>query len=327
MTITRVSKRRARPKSIAPGLPTQNGVTVADLLKRLGGVPASRVRLYPTPGTATEKDVINVLDRENRPCELVEGTLVEKATGFDESGIAVNTIVFITSFVRRQNLGIVTGEAGTIRLFAGLVRIPDVAFTSWDRLPGRKWPKDPIPHLAPDLVVEVLSKSNTKSEMDRKLREYFAACVRLVWIVDPKKRTVRVYTALDQSILLDENQSLDAAPPCCPASSSKRTMCSPKTSREGWAEPKSKRAAHGVCLLQRSLVPHSDGEGAGGDKPGRRHHPRERSRSALAQFVFPTLPFQAAITSSLPRRGMPFSLMSDSVASSMALRRKTIVSL
>jgi Uma2 family endonuclease len=186
MTITRVSKRSATSKSIEARPAPQNSVTIADLLKRLGGVPASRVRLYPTPGTATEKDVINVLDHENRPCELVEGTLVEKAVGFEESEIAANIIFFISSFVRRHKLGIVTGEAGTIRLFSGLVRIPDVAFTSWDRLPGGKRPKTPIPHLAPDLVVEVLSKSNTKPEMDRKLKEYFAAGVRLVWMVDPK---------------------------------------------------------------------------------------------------------------------------------------------
>ena len=76
-------------------------------------------------------------------------------------------------------------------------------------------PRIPIPHLAPDLVVEVLSKSNTKPEMARKLKEYLEAGVRMVWLVDPKKRMVRVYTAIDQSILLDENQSLDGGT-CCP---------------------------------------------------------------------------------------------------------------
>jgi Uma2 family endonuclease len=45
--------------------------------------------------------------------------------------------------------------------------------------------------------------------MDRKLREYFSAGVRLVWIVDPRKRTARVYTAVDQSVLIKEGQSLD----------------------------------------------------------------------------------------------------------------------
>ncbi len=59
--------------------------TAADLLHRLGGIPASRVRLVPTPGTATEKDVIAVHDRTNRLCELVDGVLVEKVMGFDES--------------------------------------------------------------------------------------------------------------------------------------------------------------------------------------------------------------------------------------------------
>ena len=48
-----------------------------------------------------------------------------------------------------------------VRLFPGLVRIPDVAFASWDRFPDRKIPEEPIPSLAPDLVVEVLSESNT----------------------------------------------------------------------------------------------------------------------------------------------------------------------
>jgi Uma2 family endonuclease len=186
-----------------------DGVTIADLLRRLGNVPARRVRLVPTPGTATEKDVIRVLDRENRPCELVEGTLVEKPMGYEESQIAGLLLTLLNNFVRPRKLGIVTGPDGTIRLFPGLVRIPDVAFASWDRFPGRKRPRTPIPLLAPDLVVEVLSKSNTKAEMDRKLREYFEAGVRLVWMVDPRKRTVRVYTAVDQSVLVKEDQSLD----------------------------------------------------------------------------------------------------------------------
>jgi Uma2 family endonuclease len=209
MATTRVSKRRPKPRPVLSRPSAADGVTIADLLRRLGNVPASRVRLYPTPGTATEKDVIRVLDRENRPCELVEGTLVEKPMGYEESQIAVRIIILLGSFVRRRKLGIVTGEAGTIKLFPGLVRIPDVAFASWNCFPGRKRPRTPIPLLAPDLVVEVLSKSNTKAEMARKLGEYFEAGVRLVWIVDPRKRTVRVYTAVDQSVLVKEDQSLD----------------------------------------------------------------------------------------------------------------------
>ena len=108
-----------------------------------------------------------------------------------------------------NKLGIVTGSDGTIKLSTGLVRVPDVSFISWDRFPNRKRPKAAVPELRPDLAIEVLSKSNTKAEMDRKLGEYFAAGVRLVWIVDPRKRTARVYTAVNHSVLIEEDQSLD----------------------------------------------------------------------------------------------------------------------
>jgi hypothetical protein len=60
--------------------PFASNKTIADLLRRLGNIPAGRVRLHPMPGTADEKDVIRVLDEENQPCELVKGTLVEKAS-------------------------------------------------------------------------------------------------------------------------------------------------------------------------------------------------------------------------------------------------------
>jgi len=63
--------------------------TVADLLDGLGGISAARVRLQPAPGTATERDVIAVHDRENRLFELVDGALVEKVMGFDESRFAI----------------------------------------------------------------------------------------------------------------------------------------------------------------------------------------------------------------------------------------------
>ncbi len=80
-----------------PGKPPN--VTIADLLRRLGNVPASRVRLVPMPGTATEKYLIRILDDENRPCELVDGTLVEKGMGYDESEIAGYLITCLNNFV------------------------------------------------------------------------------------------------------------------------------------------------------------------------------------------------------------------------------------
>jgi Uma2 family endonuclease len=134
---------------------------------------------------------------------------VEKAVGFQESWLASFLIYTLLSFVRPRDLGIVTGEAGLIRFAPGLVRIPDVAFIAWDRLPGRRLPADAIPEIMPNLVIEVLSPGNTSGELARKCREYFDAGVQLVWLVDPRTRSVDVYTALDHMTRLSAMETLD----------------------------------------------------------------------------------------------------------------------
>ena len=183
--------------------------TVADLLEHLDGIPTDRIRLQPTPGTATEQDVIDLHDREKRLCELLDGVLVEKAMGFYESRLAMVLGQLLGNFLDQHNLGIVAGEAGMLRLAPGLVRIPDVSFVSWSRLPNRRVPREPIPDLVPDLAVEVLSPSNTEAEMRRKLHEYFTAGARQVWLLDPQARTMAVYTSPDATVLVREAETLD----------------------------------------------------------------------------------------------------------------------
>ena len=131
---------------------------LADLRRRLGGIPLERIWFHPAPGTATEKDVIEAEARENRLCELVDGTLVEKAMGFEESRLAAELIHLVKSYLDQHDLGICVGADGMMRIAPGLVRIPDLTFINWDRLPGRESPQEPIPDLAPDSwLSEVLS--------------------------------------------------------------------------------------------------------------------------------------------------------------------------
>jgi Uma2 family endonuclease len=187
---------------------TNPDLTIADLLHRLGGIPARRVRLVPAPGSANERDVVTVHDQTNRLFELVEGVLVEKGMGFDESIYAVILASRLVAFLSQHDLGKTLGADGMVRLFPGLVRIPDAAFISWARFPKARRKRVRIPDVAPDLVVEILSPSNTAREMKRKLEEYFRAGVRLAWYVDPKRRTVRVYTNPVLPVVLTESEEL-----------------------------------------------------------------------------------------------------------------------
>jgi Uma2 family endonuclease len=186
--------------------------TLTDLVAKFGPLPASRIRHDPPPGTATEQDVIDIQTREKRLCELVDGVLVEKTMGFFESHVAAILIRFLDTFLDKHDLGIVAGADGILRLGYGLVRIPDVSYVSWARLPHGRIPRQPIPNLVPDLAVEILSKSNTKKEMGRKLRDYFKSGVRLVWYVDPEARTIQVYTSVFKSKRLGVSQTLEGGP-------------------------------------------------------------------------------------------------------------------
>ncbi len=81
--------------------------------------------------------------------------------------------------------------------------------TPWERRPDRKVPKTPIPSLAPDLVVEILSESNTLAEMERNRGEYFASGVRIIWEIDPETRTFAVCLPAGLVEVLDASRRLD----------------------------------------------------------------------------------------------------------------------
>jgi len=167
--------------------------TIGDLLHELGDVSANRVLLRPAPGAATEQDLVSLLERDGRACELVDGTLVEKPVGTIESFLAAILIRILGNYASVKKLGLVSGEQGPYRLRLGLVRMPDVAFVSWNRIPCDVKDLPAVAPVVPNLAIEVLSESNTPAEMERKLREYFSAGVEVAWIFDPRARVVAVH--------------------------------------------------------------------------------------------------------------------------------------
>ena len=197
---------RRQPRTVA-----ERPETIADLLRRLGNIPADRVRLQPPPGTATEDDLIRNNESRFRTaiCELVDGTLVEKPVGWEESAVAGLIIQALLNFVGPRKLGTVLAPDGMLRLVPGLVRIPDVSFLARGKLTRYKRGGQRIPSLAADLAVEVISRKNTKAEIARKLDEYFTAGTRLAWVVDPKTETVRVHTAPKEWVVKRMGDVLD----------------------------------------------------------------------------------------------------------------------
>src|SRR2546425_174855 len=143
--------------------PPRRFENAAEWLRALGGVPLERIVFDPWPGTATEADLLLFVERDKRLCELIDGTLVEKPVGYWEALIATRLAARMSLYADEHNLGAVSGADSTLRMASSdWIRLPAVAFIGTDRLPQTP---DPVPTLAPDLAVEVLSESNTPDEI------------------------------------------------------------------------------------------------------------------------------------------------------------------
>lgn len=129
------------------------------------------------------------------PCELVAGRVVPMTpTNPTHGRIEANVTAALRHFVRTQNLGIVM--AGEVGIFTArnpdTVRAADVLFLSHARN-ARRERQEGFLDVAPELTVEVFSPTDRPDQVRRKLREYFAAGVLQVWVIDPATRTVQVH--------------------------------------------------------------------------------------------------------------------------------------
>lgn len=184
-------------------------ITLADVIDGLGGIPLDRILWTPLPGTATIDDAVRLIDGDDkRLVELFDGILVEKPMGLQESFLAGWLVTCLNQFVVPRRLGLVGSPDSLLRLLGQQGRLPDVSFFPWASLPAGG-SRARVGTVAPALAVEVLSPSNTRGEMDRKRREYFAAGTLLVWMVDPRTETVAVFTDPTTSTTLTTADTLD----------------------------------------------------------------------------------------------------------------------
>lgn len=143
--------------------------------------------------------------------ELVKGELRKMSPPGSEHGMLVARLtIALGSYVEAHNLGVAFGAETGFKLASNpdTVLAPDFAFVSNERIPETGIPVAYWPG-APDLAVEVISPGNTRREMEEKIREYFSAGVRLIWMVYPKRRTVTVHRPGHEALTLTENEMLD----------------------------------------------------------------------------------------------------------------------
>jgi Uma2 family endonuclease len=143
--------------------------------------------------------------------ELVRGELRKMSpAGLEHGEIAARIAASLTTFVRQHRIGTVyIAEAGfRLREDPDTVRVPDVSFVRADRVvKTERFMPGP-----PDLAVEVVSPSDSFSEIAEKTAEYLGAGASAVIVVDPRTRTVNVYRAAAISVATDVLEVEDVIP-------------------------------------------------------------------------------------------------------------------
>ena len=149
---------------------------------------------------------LTVLNPE-KEYEIVAGQPEEKVMGgARHGGIGARLLSRLCSYVEAQRLGGVYGPDTSFQIGPN-ERLPDVAFVAADRIPLEGEPEGMWP-FAPDLAVEILSPTDLHEKVSGKIREYFAAGVRQVWLVSPEYKTVTIYQSPTQVRMLTEEDEL-----------------------------------------------------------------------------------------------------------------------
>jgi len=163
--------------------------------------------IAPYPGMPITEDTLMRLPKDGRKWEMEDGRLTEVPTSIKHEKISFNLVMMMGPLTRGR--GIVTLGQGGFRMTDGNVRVPDVSYTRKERFPGGHAP-DTFGDLAPDLCVEIISPSERRAGMARKVREYFNTGAVQVWHVFPERQQVTVFTSPTDTQTLDTDGVLDA---------------------------------------------------------------------------------------------------------------------
>ena len=168
--------------------------------------------MFPDVNTSpllTAEDVERI-SLPGKQVELVRGQLVvREPPGTWHGAIAAKLAYYLSDFVQRQGLGLVFAQDTGFKIASDpdTVRAPDVAFVGRERtglIRTRGYAE-----LAPDLLAEILSPDDRPADVLAKVADWLAAGTKIVWVVDPERREVRVYRQDGGLSVLGSNDSLD----------------------------------------------------------------------------------------------------------------------
>jgi len=175
---------------------------------QLGYQTTEILKLFPLQGEWTEAEYFSLPDTSHL-VELSEGRLIiPDMPGDDHQKVAINLSTILHTYVREHKLGEVRFSPLPVRIWKDKIREPNVVFMSSShsrRIRKKFWG-------VPDLLMEIISKSNEWVDRVVKFAEYAQAGIPEYWIIDPNKKTIEVfYLEQGHYILLEKCGIVDTA--------------------------------------------------------------------------------------------------------------------
>jgi len=163
-------------------------ITHSRIFNELPGDPAA----WPAQGNWRYEDYLRLPD-DGRRYEIIAGVLyAANAPSFDHQYTVFKLARYLGDFVELHNLGVVIGAPFEVHLNETSRPVqPDLLFLDNEQKPV---PETQTFAGAPRLIVEVISPSSIRLDRQRKFDAYEQAGVAEYWLVDPKARSVEIYT-------------------------------------------------------------------------------------------------------------------------------------
>ncbi|MCC6445409.1 MAG: Uma2 family endonuclease [Armatimonadetes bacterium] len=146
------------------------------------------------------------LPKDGYKYELVAGEAIAVPTSIRHDAIIARLIIRLGPYAEAH--GILCGSTAGFRMASGNIRCPDIAFIRYERLPDGE-PPEGSGEAAPDLAAEVISPSENRTDIFRRIGEYFEAGSEQVWLLDPETRWATVYRSLIEVAALKADDELE----------------------------------------------------------------------------------------------------------------------
>ena len=130
--------------------------------------------------------------------------------GVEHSGVGLRTGARLLAFAEAHSLGYVVGADCRFILdrASRLIFVPDVAFIATDRVPAGRAIRSSFEG-PPELAVEIISPTDLLADVEEKARIWLRFGARMVWVLNPRRRTVAVWTPDGAIRTLGEADGLD----------------------------------------------------------------------------------------------------------------------